>query len=78
MARKALTARLNALHTERLAAVDVFTRSAAILEETAIEYQVLADEAYAEANERQLVAADATVNATAAWEQAQRIRELAR
>jgi hypothetical protein len=78
MARKNLADRLNALHSERLAALDVFTRSADRLEDTALALQELADQAYDEAYQRNAVAADATANAARAWEQAQRIRELAR
>lgn len=78
MARnKTLAAQLNALHSERLAAVAVFTRSAEILEETAEAYQALADQAADEARERQLAAEDALSNAVSAFDQARKIRELA-
>jgi hypothetical protein len=76
MARKTLSDRLNALHSERLAAVDVFTKSAAILDETADAYQELADTAYEEAQERTDMGGDATRAEHIAREQARKIREL--
>jgi len=76
MGRKTLSDRLNALHSERLAAVDVFTKSAEILDATADAYQELADTAYDEAAVRTSVAGSAVRNALDAREQARKIREL--
>ena len=77
MARsKTVGARLNALHSERLAAVDVFTKSASILLDTAQQYRALADEAGQEAAERELVAADARSTAEGAEAQARKILAL--
>lgn len=71
-----LSRRINALHSERLAATDVFRKSAAVLRETADAYHELADEAYGVANQHSAVAADAKVNAFEATKQADRILEL--
>jgi len=73
---KTLGAQLNALHSERLAAVDVFTKSASILLDTAQQYRVLADAAATEAAEREIVAADARSTAEGAEAQARKILAL--
>jgi len=67
---------INALHSRRLAAIDVFSKAANSLLVTASEYRTLADEAYAEAHERTELATEATKSAAAAEDQARRIREL--
>jgi len=76
MARKTLSDRLNALHTKRLSALEVFTDAALDLEEAAVEYQDLADQACEQATVHQSLAGSATRNAHDAWDKAARIREL--
>jgi hypothetical protein len=68
--------RINALHSRRLAAVEVFSRAANDLQAVAADYHEVAAQAYAEASDREQLAAEATVNARAAGEQAAAIRKL--
>jgi hypothetical protein len=67
---------INALHSRRLAAVDVFSKAANALLETAADYRALQDQALAEAEERQELAAVARAGALDAEAKAAAIRKL--
>lgn len=73
MARKPT---LNALHSKRLAAIDVFSKAANDLLSTAGDYRDLADDARSVADVHTELATEATLAAISAENQAAKIREL--
>jgi len=73
---KTLTDRVNALHTERLDALTVFTKASDLLDSIAEDYDAVVQQARAEALERNDAADAATIGAQAARQKARKIREL--